>query len=125
MSTTRLLKITTASSGIDYSSSSVKALVDAIDALQALVPLSSMSLVAVVGSPNVYNYNFTAVDARTWKQVIDFNQVGGGLSHDPTMTFTVNVGWKLSEFLPHRDLRAAVVDLVSNNNVIGITYTVT
>lgn len=73
------------------------------------------------GAPdNDYIYEFEARDNRKWNQVLVFDTVA-----DPSMTFDVPDGWRLSEFELQRAIRDDLIRLhnTRNLNEFAITWT--
>jgi hypothetical protein len=58
------------------------------------------------GNPLQYDFRIWLTGGRVWKQTLIFAGPGDA---DPTMTFDVTPGWKVSECAAHRDLRDAMV----------------
>lgn len=94
------------------------ALVRAVNAFHATVPLSKFH-VKQTATPGRFSYAFDAVDGRAWDQVLDFNANPA----DPSMTFAVADFWKLSEFSFQRPIRDLVVKLVPLFGVTEIKFT--
>lgn len=61
-----------------------------------------------VDATAVYLYRIWLTDGRLWRQELTF---ASGNDPDPLLTFEVVPGWKLSEFVPHRELRDFMVQL--------------
>lgn len=68
-----------------------------------------------ITAPNVYDYRIRLQDSRMWRQTLTFS---GAIDADPSMTFTVQPGWLLSEFTAQREWRAEVISL---RNAVGAT----
>ena len=83
----------------------IKTIADVLESMHRIVPLQSFVAARIPGQPLVYNYDFMTVDQRTFSQRISF-------TNGVTMTFIVPQGWRLEEFVPHRTIRDAFVNLV-------------
>lgn len=98
-----------AASGLTASSPAIQSVLALVEAFHAAVPLTSLlfrqdALPAPIGQ---YTYTFTD-GLRTWTQKLTF---ANAADHDPYMTFTVNDGWKESEFAQQRLIRAQLQHL--------------
>lgn len=60
-----------------------------------------------VPNEHQYDYEFEALDGRTWKQVIDFSSS----TNNPAMNFDIADFFLLSEFAPHRPIRNKLIAL--------------
>lgn len=79
-----------------------------LQVLTAGVPLLRFRFEAEGGTGLIYRYRIWLTDGRTWDQTLTFSNA---TDPDPTLTFSVSPGWKLSEFQPHRSLRDQVIAL--------------
>lgn len=75
-------------------------------AVRSMVPLERFKFERDANDPLVYDYRIWLTGGRIWKQTLSFV---GATDSNPTMTFDVAPGWKLSEFAAHRELRDAMV----------------
>lgn len=76
--------------------------------LRAGVPLQRFKFERSVGSPQVYDYRIWLLDGRIWQQDVTFMSAN---DTNPSMTFSVPAGWKLSEFAAHREWRDLMVEV--------------
>ncbi len=87
----------------------------AVDKMNAIVPLSWLHFTPLAVTPTppalAYNYQVRSADGRVWNQVIAF---ANATDRDPTMTFAVGVGWKISEEAQQLAIRALLVEMVVN-----------
>lgn len=76
-----------------------------LEAVHAAIPLIKFELIEQVTLLD-FKYEMLAADTREWKQVLHFNSLD---DTNPSMTFDVQPGWRLSEFKEHRDLRLLII----------------
>ena len=94
------------------------ALIADLFAASGVVPIASFTWSLQNPATNQFLYRIVSVDGRRWVQTI---WVDGT---DPAMTFSVNDHWRLSEFEPLRDVRAAIVSLMRKyQSITSITIT--
>ena len=81
-----------------------------VDSLQFFsTQLSLKKLTFQHDSGTEYDYTFTTQDGRKWKQSLYFDTPA-----NPGMTFTVSDKFMLNEFIPQRDVRDALIELVKD-----------
>ena len=93
----------------------IESVLDAVQQLGAAVS-GGMERISCEGTatPGVYLYKIKTTDGRVWKQEI------AATGPDQGMTFDVPDPWRLSEFEPHRPLRAACLDLIANQGMTAL-----
>lgn len=94
---------------IQLSSDEIQHVVDLIEALDASVPLTDVTVTTL--GPLQYRYKLDFADGREWTQVIT---QANGQDTDPSMTFAVPApGLRLSEFTSQRELRQAIINMIA------------
>lgn len=92
-------------------------LLSALKNLDDKTPLQSFDVSKAPGpDPLLYTYDFTAADGRSWHQ-----QFRLPVGDEPSMNFEFEDFWKKSEFVPHRDVRDRVLDMMPMFGVQKIT----
>lgn len=88
---------------LTISSPDIQGVLLALEAFHAVVPLTQVLFRQDANPAPIGQYTYTFTDGtRTWTQKITFASL---LDTDPLMTFTVNDGWKESEFSQQRFIR--------------------
>lgn len=81
------------------------------------VPLLRFRFEAEGGTGLIYRYRIWLTDSRIWDQTLTF---ANAADSDPILSFSVSPGWKLSEFMPHRDLRDQVILLRNGSGLSSL-----
>jgi hypothetical protein len=84
----------------------IQRIVDSVLQLHRDTPLQDFVFRSQPGDPSTLKlYRWRTLDGRAWKQAIDFSTS----ATSPRVTFSFNDAFAVSEFVPHRALRAAVI----------------
>ena len=104
--------------GLRAREAKIDALLTAITDMHMVIPLASVECVAVPESNPIMDYSIMAQDGREWHQTLDFTTPIVG------MTFNVTDPWALPEFMWHRAIREAIIDLKQSWYItkIEVTY---
>ena len=89
----------------------------AIKILHQIVPIDKLDLKQLSGVN--YSYKVKFQDGRTWEQDMIFD-----ISSDPKVKFIPPDFFRFSEYLPHKDIRLALVVLRNIYDVTDFTYKV-
>lgn len=100
------LDFTCAIEGLSVDTPVVIEIVKAARALHSVAPLGKVKLTKHGAGVQEFDYEFTALDGRTFKQILKIDSI------DPLMNFDVTDMWRVSEFIAHRAVRDLLVGIV-------------
>lgn len=80
--------------------------------------LTEIMLLERPATPLTFDLTITHVDGRIWRQAM---VLASQLDTDPTITFNVSPGWRLSEILFTRPIREELLKLINTHYVTSVT----